>query len=42
MNDGTVLLNGQPGANVMIDGKLTHLTGENLVNMLRSSTCQIT
>jgi vitamin B12 transporter len=36
MNDGTVLLNGQPGANVMIDGKLTHLTGENLVNLLRS------
>lgn len=36
MNDGTVLLNGQPDANVMIDGKLTHLTGENLLNLLRS------
>src|SRR6218665_2950921 len=36
LNDGTVLLNGQAGANVMIDDKLTYLSGENLVNMLRS------
>ena len=36
LNDGTVLLNGQAGANVMIDDKLTYLTGENLVNLLRS------
>ena len=35
-NDGTILLNGQPGANVMIDDKLTYLTGENLINYLRS------
>ncbi len=34
--DGTVLLNGQAGANVMIDDKLTYLTGENLINFLRS------
>jgi len=36
LNDGTILLNGQPGANVMIDGKLTYLTGENLLNLLRA------
>jgi hypothetical protein len=36
LSDGTVLLNGQAGANVMIDGKLTYLTGENLLNLLRS------
>lgn len=36
LNDGTVLLNGQAGANVMIDGKLTYLSGENLLNLLRS------
>ena len=35
-SDGTVLLNGQAGANVMIDDKLTFLTGENLINFLRS------
>ena len=36
LNDGTVLLNGQAGANVMIDGKLTYQTGENLLNLLHS------
>ena len=36
LNDGTVLLNGKAGANVMIDGKQTYLTGENLLNLLRS------
>lgn len=36
LSDGTVLLNGQAGANVMIDDKLTYLSGENLVNFLRS------
>ncbi|MFB9080619.1 TonB-dependent receptor domain-containing protein [Flavobacterium procerum] len=36
LNDGTVLLNGKAGANVMIDGKLTYLTGENLLNLLRA------
>ncbi len=36
LNDGTVLLNGQAGANVMIDGKPTYLTGENLLNLLRA------
>lgn len=35
-NDGTILLNGQPGANIMIDDKQTYLSGENLVNYLRS------
>ncbi|OMP76768.1 TonB-dependent receptor [[Flexibacter] sp. ATCC 35208] len=36
LNNGTILLNGQTGANVMINGKPTYLTGENLVNLLRS------
>lgn len=36
LNDGTVLLNGKAGADIMIDGKLTYLTGENLLNLLRS------
>lgn len=36
LSDGTVLLNGQSGATVMIDDKLTFLSGENLVNLLRS------
>lgn len=36
LNDGTVLLNGQAGANVMIDDKLTYLSGDNLLNLLRS------
>lgn len=35
-NDGTVLLNGKSGANVLIDDKVTYLSGENLVNYLRS------
>lgn len=33
---GAVSLNGQPGAQVLVDGKPTYLTGENLVNLLRS------
>lgn len=35
-NDGTILLNGKPGANVLIDDKVTYLSGENLLNYLRS------
>lgn len=33
---GAVSLNGQPGAEVLVNGKPTYLTGENLVNLLRS------
>lgn len=36
LGDGTVLLNGQAGATVMIDGRRTYLTGEERVNLLRS------
>lgn len=35
-NDGTIILNGKSGANLMIDDKLTYLSGENLINYLRS------
>lgn len=35
-DDGTVILNGKSGANVLIDDKLTYLSGENLINYLRS------
>lgn len=34
--DGSVYLFGQNGVNVLIDGKMTYLSGENLVNLLRS------
>lgn len=34
--DGTVSLGGQSGAQVLVDGKPTYLSGENLVNLLRS------
>lgn len=35
-NDGTMILNGKSGANVMIDDKVTYLSGEDLINYLRS------
>lgn len=35
-NDGTIVLNGQSGANVLIDDKVTYLSGESLINYLRS------
>ena len=35
-NDGTIILNGKVGANVLINDKATYLSGENLVNYLRS------
>jgi hypothetical protein len=35
-NDGAIILNGKSGANVLIDDKVTYLSGENLVNYLRS------
>lgn len=35
-NDGTIMLNGKSGANVLIDNKVTYLSGENLINYLRS------
>lgn len=35
-NDGTIILNGKSGANVLIDDKITYLSGENLINYLRS------
>lgn len=34
--DGTLLLNGQAGATVLIDGKETYLSGENLLTYLRA------
>ncbi|SFK78551.1 Outer membrane receptor proteins, mostly Fe transport [Porphyromonadaceae bacterium KH3CP3RA] len=34
--DGSVYLYGQAGVNVLIDDKLTYLSGENLANLLRS------
>ncbi|MCC8153649.1 MAG: TonB-dependent receptor [Tannerellaceae bacterium] len=35
-NDGTIILNGKSGATVWMDGKLTYLSGENLLSYLRS------
>lgn len=35
-NDGSIILNGKSGANVLIDDKVTFLSGENLINYLRS------
>lgn len=35
-NDGTVILNGKSGTNVLIDDKVTWLSGENLINYLRA------
>ena len=35
-NDGTIILNGKSGANVLMDDKVTYLSGENLINYLRS------
>ncbi|MDR1201308.1 MAG: TonB-dependent receptor, partial [Tannerellaceae bacterium] len=35
-DDGSIMLNGKSGANVLIDGKVTYLSGENLLNYLRS------
>ncbi len=35
-NDGTIILNGKSGANVLVDDKVTYLSGENLINYLRS------
>lgn len=34
--DGSILLNGMEGANILINGKPTYLSGENLLNLLRS------
>jgi hypothetical protein len=34
-NDGTIILNGKSGANVLIDDKVTFLSGENLLTYLR-------
>ena len=39
-NDGTIILNGKSGANVLMDDKVTYLSGENLINYLRSIPCQ--
>lgn len=35
-NDGTIILNSKSGANVLIDDKVTYLSGENLINYLSS------
>lgn len=34
--DGTVSLNGQSGSQIIVNGKPTYLSGENLINLLRS------
>jgi len=34
--DGTIIMDGQSGANVLINGKMTYLSDENLVNLLKS------
>lgn len=36
-NDGTIYLNGQSGINVLIDGKQTYLSGQELVTLLKST-----
>lgn len=36
-SDGSVYLNGQAGANIMMDGKLTYLSGQDLVSLLKST-----
>lgn len=35
-DDGSIILNGQAGANVLINGKMTYLSGENLMSLLKS------
>lgn len=39
-NDGTILLNGKSGTSILVDDKVTYLSGENLVNYLRSIPTQ--
>ncbi|WP_099464572.1 outer membrane beta-barrel protein [Parabacteroides provencensis] len=36
-NDGTIMLNGQSGVNVLMDGKSTYLSGQELINLLKST-----
>lgn len=40
-NDGTIILNGKSGASVLVDDKVTYLSGENLINYLRSIPANI-
>lgn len=35
--DGTIYLNGQSGITVLMDGKPTHLSGQELINLLKST-----
>lgn len=35
--DGTIYLNGKSGVNVLLDGKQTYLSGQELVNLLKST-----
>lgn len=35
--DGTIYLNGQSGITVLMDGKQTHLSGQELINLLKST-----
>lgn len=41
-NDGTIYLNGQSGANILMDGKRTYLSGQELVNLLKSTPASVT
>jgi outer membrane receptor protein involved in Fe transport len=36
-SDGSVYLNGKAGVNIMMDGKLTYLSGQDLVSLLKST-----
>ena len=39
---GTILLNGQSGVKILIDGKPNYLSGEELINLLKSTAATIT
>lgn len=41
-SDGTIYLNGQAGALILIDGKPTYLTGQDLVTLLKSTPAATT
>lgn len=41
-SDGTILLNGKSDARILIDGKPTYLSGEELVNLLKSTPASTT
>ena len=40
-NDGTIILNGQSGINILMDGKSTYLSRQELVNLLKSKRTSV-